>query len=53
VDFLGRGGLELWILDLEHELIEELVDVDQRVGTGPAIIDREGRVQIYTPEKTE
>ena len=24
-----------------------------RVDTGPAIIDREGRVQIYTPERTE
>jgi hypothetical protein len=23
------------------------------VDTGPAIIDREGRVQIYTPERTE
>ena len=38
------------LLDSEHSRIKIH---NLRIDTGPAVIDRLGRVQIYTPEKTQ
>ena len=46
----GHYTLRYELVDHEHASIK--VD-NLRVETGPAIIDCQGRVQIYTPERTE
>lgn len=46
----GHYEVRYELLDPEHSRLKVH---NLRIETGPAIIDRQGRVQIYTPERTQ
>jgi hypothetical protein len=46
----GHYDVRYELLDTDHARIKVH---NLRIGTGPAVIDRQGRVQIYTSETTQ